>query len=125
MALHFLDFDYSEDEEGLATWDAMASVTAERLADLQSEIDEVLAWACQAFGDRMGPQEEGGLWQYDLQCEQEGQALTELPADPATGRVRWPARLERQDRITLSLSLSGERAFAEAFAARFGAPHES
>jgi hypothetical protein len=27
MALHYLDFDYSEDDDGNGTWDAMASVT--------------------------------------------------------------------------------------------------
>ena len=30
MTLDYLDFDYSEDEEGTGTWDAMASVKAER-----------------------------------------------------------------------------------------------
>lgn len=121
MALDFLDFDYSEDEEGLATWDAMASVTAERLAELQAEVDSVLAWAWSEFGDRVGPQEEGGVWQYDLQCEPDEQAPIELHVDPLTGQVHWPSpRLEGRQRLTLSLSLSGERAFAEAFVARFG-----
>ena len=38
MTLDYLDFDYSEDEEGTGTWDAMASVKAERVPALAAEI---------------------------------------------------------------------------------------
>ena len=42
MALDYLDFDYSEDDEGTATWDALASVTAERLPALTAEVEQLL-----------------------------------------------------------------------------------
>ena len=37
MALDYLEFDYSEDEEGTGTWDAMASVKAERVPALPAK----------------------------------------------------------------------------------------
>ena len=42
MTLDYLDFDYSEDEEGTGTWDAMASVKAERVPALAAEIAQLL-----------------------------------------------------------------------------------
>jgi len=45
MKLHFLDFDYSEDAEGTATWDAIAAIPAARMSELEHEIISVLAWA--------------------------------------------------------------------------------
>ena len=50
MGLHFLNFDYSEDDEGRASWDAVASVAAARLPELVQEIVGLLAWAHAEFG---------------------------------------------------------------------------
>ena len=44
FTLHFLDFDYSEDDEGTGTFDAMACVTEAQWARLQHEITQVLQW---------------------------------------------------------------------------------
>ncbi len=120
MSLHFLDFDYSEDDAGVATWDAMASVSATRLAPLVAEIESILGWAHDLLGAEFGPQEEGGLWQYDLQCERQGQPLTELHFDPQRRCIALPREIGAEEYVTLSLSLSGEAAFAEAFTERFG-----
>ncbi len=57
MRLHFLDFDYSDDEEGTATWDAVASVPSLRLEELEREVITVLAWAHLQFGALRGPVE--------------------------------------------------------------------
>ena len=120
MQLEFLDFDYSEDEEGTATWDAVASVPAHRLHALEGEIAAVLAWAHEEFGLLRGPVESGGLWDYDLQCERDGQPLLAL-IYAAEGQHLLPRpRALANERVTLTLSLSGGPAFAEAFAARFG-----
>ncbi|MBS0506376.1 MAG: hypothetical protein JSR53_03230 [Proteobacteria bacterium] len=120
MQLEFLDFDYSEDEEGTATWDAVASVPAARLPRLEQEIVTLLDWAHEEFGPLRGPVETGGLWDYDLQCECDGQPLLALSYAPETGHLEprppsWP-----HEHVTLTLSLSGGPAFAQAFAARFG-----
>ncbi|AVP58545.1 hypothetical protein [Pulveribacter suum] len=120
MALQFLDFDYSEAEDGVATWDAIASVPQARLDALAQEAQSILAWACAEFGALHGPHEEGGLWQYDLQCERPGQPLQEIRFDEAREALVPALQAEGDGRVTLTLSVSGLPAFAEAFAARFG-----
>jgi len=120
MALQFLEFDYSEDEEGVGTWDAMASVPAQRLGALVAELESILGWAHAAFGHALGPQEEGGLWQYDLQCEQEGRPLQELRYDLQQGSIHPAPAPCAHGRVTLNFSLSGAANFGEAFTARFG-----
>ena len=42
MTLDYLDFDYSEDDEGTGTFDAMACVTEAQWARLQQEITQLL-----------------------------------------------------------------------------------
>lgn len=122
MTLHFLDLDYSEDADGIATWDAMACVQPGRLPALLAEVESILGWALANFAAEQGPHEDGGLWQYDLQCERDGQPLVELRLDPQTGRIAAPTDLAAGQALTLNLSLSGSGAFAEAFAARFPEP---
>lgn len=120
MTLHFLDFDYSEDDEGTATWDAIASVPAHRLPQLQDEVAAVLAWAHGEFGALRGPVEDGGLWDYDLHCERDGQPLLTLAFEPRTGQLLPPTAAQPGERVTLTLTINGAAAFAEAFTARFG-----
>lgn len=120
MPLDFLDFDYSEDEEGTATWDAVASVPAPRLPELEREIVALLVWAHGEFGSLRGPIEAGGLWDYDLQCERDGQPLLALSYAPTARCLEPRPQAAAHESVTLTLSLSGGPAFAEAFAARFG-----
>ena len=119
MTLSYLDFDRSEDTLGTVTFDAMASVRLEPLpgrpkavkapsggseawghvdaqAAVRAEIDTVLAWAQAAFPGMQGPVEEGAVWDFD--------------------------RSEQDDdgRVLLTLTLSGNADFAEAFERRFG-----
>lgn len=54
MALDYLDFEYSEDEDGNGTWDAMASVTDSRWQALLGEVQQVLHWASQDYLGRRG-----------------------------------------------------------------------
>ncbi|HQQ70398.1 MAG TPA: hypothetical protein PLL92_08825 [Alicycliphilus sp.] len=120
MQLDFLDFDYSEDAEGTATWDAVANVPAARLPELEREIVTLLAWAHEEFGPLRGPVETGGLWDYDLQCERDGQPLLALSYAPPARHLEPRPKVSPQEHVTLTLSLSGGPAFAEAFATRFG-----
>ena len=94
--LHYLDFDYSEDDAGCATWDAMASVRPAQLGAVQAEVALVLHWAQQEFADGHGPLDEGGEWDHDLQCLPEG------------------------ERYTLTLTISGTPAFGAAWRAQWG-----
>jgi hypothetical protein len=119
MRLHFLDFDYSEDEEGTATWDAIATVAARRMPELEAEIIDVLTWSHTEFGVPSDPLESGGLWNYDLQCERDNHPLLALMYDPVVHRLTPLPPLLPDEHVTLTLSLCGGRAFGEAFAARF------
>ena len=121
MKLHFLDFDYSEDAEGTATWDAIAAIPAARMSELEHEIISVLAWAHAEYGELRGPLESGGLWDYDLQCERDGLPLLALGFDIHERQIHPRPQSQPQAWVTLTLSLSGGPAFAAAFVDRFGA----
>ena len=96
--LRWLDFDYSEGDDGTGTFDAMASVELGHAQEVQAEIDAVLAWAESAFTGRRAPVEDGGEWDADLQ-------VTDEPGHPP--------------RQCFSLSVSGTEAFCLAFGERF------
>ncbi len=99
MSLQFLDFDYSEDVEGIGVFDAMASVRPVQLEAVRAEIAEVLDWADTAFAGQRAPLDEGGEWDLDLQERVDG-------ASPP-----WHV---------LTLSISGSASFCAAFRQRFG-----
>ena len=120
MTLRFLEFDYSEDSEGTCTWDAVASVSADRLAKLCAEITNLLAWASAEGGALRGPVESGGVWDYDLQCERDGQPLQALHYDAQAQLLEPVPQALPGERVTLSLSLSCTADFSEALASRFG-----
>ena len=94
-ALAFLCFDPSTDTDGVHTFDALASTSADRHAAVAAEVQAVLAWAERRFPDGPGDLDEGASWCHDLQTSEEG---------------NW---------VTVSLSLSGTAAFADAFASAF------
>lgn len=99
-ALRWLDFDYSEGDDGTGTFDAMASVELHHAGEVQAEVDAVLAWAQSTFAGRRAPVEEGGDWEADLQ-------VTDEAGSPP--------------RRCFSLAVSGSRSFCEAFGERFAA----
>ena len=96
MSLRWLDFDYSEGNDGTGVFDAMASVDPGHAAAVQAEIDAVLAWAESAFAGRRAPVEEGGDWDAEFQVQDE----------PGPRRC-------------LTLTLSGTEAFCQALRERF------
>ena len=97
--LHWLDFDYSEGNDGTGVFDAMASVELRHAAQVQAEIDVVLAWAESTFAGRRAPVEEGGEWDAQLDISEED---THPP------------------RRCFSLSIGGTLAFCQALGERFG-----
>ena len=112
--LHFLDFDYSEDDEGTGTFDAMASAAPGQLQALHAEVTAVLAWAHASFPDACGPSEDGGLWQYDLQGLQEVATPVALDFDATAGRLNATPDAPSPPRFTITLSLSGHAEFCAA-----------
>ena len=117
-ALDYLIFDYSEDDEGTATWDAMATVRTERLPALEQEVLQVLGWAEQQFPQQRGAIDEGATWDFDLSaCDAAGRAMA-LDIDlPALSLRHPPVASDAQ--LTLALTLTGRSAFTEAFVQRF------
>ena len=98
MTLRWLDFDYSEDTEGVGTFDAMASTAPAHTPAVEAEIAEVIAWAEASFPHGRGVLDDGADWDCDVQ---------ELHEDDGARR-------------TLVLSISGSTAFCEALRERFG-----
>lgn len=119
MPLQYLDFDYSEDTEGVCTFDAMASTSAQHVAAVHAEIAEVLAWAFDAFAHQRGPLEDGYEWDYDLQSQQEFTVSESLEFNAETRQISVHAQAPGSPRHTVTLSVSGSQAFGAAFRDRF------
>lgn len=117
MTLDYLDFDYSEDEEGTGTWDAMASVKAERVAALATEIAQLLRWANQKFAGRQGAAEDGFDWDYDLQAQDDDGEPLPARFDKATGQLNLQA--SATGFTTVNLSISGSAHFGDALREAF------
>lgn len=120
MSLDYLDFDYSEDEQGHGTFDAMASTNARRVAAVRAEIAQVLDWAHEAFPNLRAPLDEGGEWDYQLEGQQEWSAHEAISYDEVTGKFTSQLSPAGEPRHTVSLSISGSPQFCEAFRQRFG-----
>ena len=117
MQLHYLDFDFSDEETGRGSFDAMASVLPDRAPALLAEIAGVLRWAVGAFGAG-GLSEDDGEWGYEVQGVIEPATALTVTYDEASGEVSLgPAA--GWERATLTLTLSGSPAFCEAFRDRF------
>ena len=127
MELQYLEFDCSEDTEGVVCWDALAQPAASHTAALLREVTQLLSWASRFSTQGPGPLDEGSDWDFDLQVQwhsADGQRST-----PA--RVQWHAEQETLDirpvpgpgdRMELSLSLSGTPALALALREHWNAP---
>lgn len=120
MSLDYLDFDYSEDEQGHGTFDAMASTNAQRVAAVRAEIARVLDWAHAAFPGLRAPLEEGGEWDYQLEGQQEWSAHEALNYDEATRLFSSQLSPAGAPRHAVTLSISGSPQFCAAFRQRFG-----
>ncbi|QIL78843.1 hypothetical protein G7047_02020 [Diaphorobacter sp. HDW4A] len=111
--LDYLIFDYSEDEEGNGTWDAMASVPEARLAALTAEIESILRWAGRAFTGRRGVIEDGADWDFDLQAQSDAGDPLLAEFDAGAGRLSIAA--SPAGHTTVTLTISGSTAFSDAF----------
>ncbi len=119
MSLSYLEFDYSEDADGVGTFDALAATAPAHNAAVLAEVATVLAWAQQAFEGQRAPLDEGGEWDYDLQAWREFSAVDVLDFDEHSGELsvqRQPAGIARH---TVSLSITGTPVFCAAFRERF------
>ena len=99
--MHYLDFELSDTDDGVATLDALASTDAHHHAAVMAEVQLVLDWAWHHFPLTHGPVDEGMDWQHDLQVHEE-----------AGG---WH---------TVALTLAGSPRFVDAFCGAFGHPQD-
>jgi hypothetical protein len=96
-AVHYHNFDRSEDTDGVTTLEAMASTAAGQHAAVIAEVQQVLDWAWLQFPDTHGAADDGMDWDHDLQ----------LQVEPG----EWH---------TVTLTLTGSDRFVDAFGLRFG-----
>ena len=115
-SLDYLLFDFSDEEGGAGSFDAMASVLPDRLPALICEIETVLRWAHRAFG---APSADEGDWDFELQATCAPDAPLNAVYDAACGRLSLSPDCDA--RTTLSLTLSGSHAFCQAFRHAFPA----
>lgn len=120
MTLSFLDFDYSEDDDGNGTFDAMAAVSPAQWPALQDEVHRVLAWVHREFPGLRGPLEDGGQWDYELQGLREVPSPVELQFDETNGQLKVAEGAPGQPRMTLAFTLTGTPAFCAALREAFG-----
>jgi hypothetical protein len=118
MQLAWLDFDFSDEDSGRCSYDAMASVVPQRLPVLLAEIGEVLQWATSTFGPPQSQQDEGE-WGFELQASAEPDAPLSLHWDEGTREVAIGALAEGCQRVQVTLTLSGSPAFCESFGSRY------
>ncbi len=119
MPLTYLEFDYSEDANGVGTFDALAATAPAHNALVLAEIATVLAWAHDAFEAQRAPLDEGGEWDYDLQGWREFRAVDVLNFDEHSGELSTQPQATGATRHTVSLSVTGTPSFCAAFRERF------
>jgi hypothetical protein len=120
LSLDYLHFDYAEGSDGSGTLEAMASTWPEQVPAVHAEVARVLAWAHGEFPGRRGPLEEGFDWDYNLHGMRELTAPETLLYDEAAGRLAVLSGPPGKARHTLTLTLSGNAGFCEAFRQQFG-----
>ena len=121
MTLEFLEFDCSEDSEGVVCWDALAQPAARHTPALLHEVTQLLAWAHRFGPQAPGPIEDGADWDFDLHIHC-GNAPITAHWNSADQTLALSPNPSTNDEITLSLSISGTPAFAQAFREHWNAP---
>jgi hypothetical protein len=115
MRLEYLLFDSSDEETGSCSFDAMASALPARIRSLIHEVEAVLGWAYDNFGAPSAA-EDGGEWDFALQATGERDGPLEITYDPIRARASLP---QANSRVTLTLTVTGSRTFAQAFRSAF------
>lgn len=112
MELHYLDFEFSDEDSGRGSFDTMASVVPQRLPPLLEEIAAVLRWAHAGFGPPASL-DDGGEWDFDLQAVAEPDRPLAVRYDAGRGEVELGSS-DSALRVTLTLTLGGSPAFCNA-----------
>jgi hypothetical protein len=116
MDLQYLDFDFSDEDSGAGSFDAMAAVRPDRMPALLREIGSVLRWAHRAFGAAGAVQEEGE-WDFDLQAVADPNRPLAIAYAESSGEVTVAGAGGAL--TTVTLTLTGSPAFCDAFRQAF------
>ncbi|MGE0330524.1 MAG: hypothetical protein AB7P37_07500 [Ramlibacter sp.] len=119
VSLRYLLFDASQEESGACAFDAMASVLPDHLPALLAEVQAVLAWAAHLFGPPSSADDEGDAddWVFELQATDAAGMPFAIAWDMPCSQVVLPPSVA--GRLTLTLTVSGHSAFADAFRQAF------
>ncbi len=115
--LSYLIFDTTDEESGACAFDAMACVEPGRLPALLAEVQAVLAWANRLFGPPSGPGDEDDALEWAFELQATDAAGMPLPVSRDAQQVQLTGPVAGS--VTLTLTLSGHRAFADAFRQAF------
>jgi hypothetical protein len=121
MDLQFLEFDRSEDSQGVVCWDALAKPAARHTPALLEEVKLLLVWAHHFGLQAPGPLEDGADWDYDLQIRC-GNMQLHCRWQSAQEKLELSPKLLSNEAIVLSLSISGTPEFAQAFRDQWNTP---
>jgi hypothetical protein len=121
MDLQFLEFDCSEDSQGVVCWDALAQPVARHTPALLEEVRRLLVWAHRFGPQAPGPLEDGANWDYDLQIRC-GNRQVHCVWQSAQEKLALSPKPSSDEEIVLSLSISGTPEFAQAFRDQWNAP---
>jgi hypothetical protein len=121
MNLHFLEFDCSDDNEGVVCWEALAQPAARHTQDLLTEVAQVLTWTHRFSPRSPGALEDGADWDFDLQIHVDSSPI-QVQWDTSTKTLVLSATPTESEEITLSLSISGAPAFCAAFREHWNTP---
>ena len=123
MNLQLLDFDCSDDADGVVCWDALAQPDPAFNPALLQEVVRVLVWAHAFDTQGPGPLENGANWDFDLQVTlvQEGarSQVVQPRFVPSENRLTLLPEPQAHQCMALSLTLSGTPAFVQAFSEAF------
>lgn len=119
MQLQYLDFDFSDEDTGRGSFDAMASVSPDRLPALLAEIASVLRWSVDTFGScaARDVRDDVAEWDHALQAVAEPDLPLDIVYDEGRGEVVVGSGGAAY--ITVTFTLSGSPAFCDAFGAAF------
>ncbi len=110
--LDYLDFDISDDGEGITTFDAMAYATADRWPALLAEVTQVLRWCTTEFG-YPGALDGGHQWDLDVQLQSDAGHVLAVRWD-ASQRQLLASEALHCAAVQLSMTISGDDDFRAA-----------
>lgn len=123
MNLQLLDFDCSEDADGVVCWDALAQPDPAFNRALLEEVHRVLVWAHGFDEQGPGPLEHGANWDFDLQVtllrENGAPQVSQPRFVPSTGTLTLSPEPQSGQSMALSLTLSGTPEFVHALRGQF------